>query len=390
MRTRVIGSCAAIVMATSALQAQRTVDSAGIHIAQYATVPRSADVVLASPELTVRESACELNRVGAMILQRSGQVVIANRGNYELCIFDARGQLVRKVGRRGAGPSEFQAMQWIASLRGDSILVVDPFQKRMQVFGPDGGLGRQLPVQSPAPELGSLTSTATLSDGTLLLGFSEFKMGAPRPEAVMFYQTLFTVGPSGTVIERLGSFPNNEHFIQAVSPQMGGTAYYDLAFGRSFSLAPFGDGFVGGDGTDATVREYSAMGKLKAIHRLGVERRPITDADIASFRDADLKTVRDADRPRVEHMLAEMPYPKSFPAYQQILTDDAGRIWVAVLPEGSDSERRWLRVDPSRMKAEAVRFPARFRLMAVRGGRACGVGRDDVDLETVYCFKTPK
>lgn len=251
--------------------AQSTRDSAGVRLIRYAAANPSADLVLSTPSLTLAQDRCELNRVVGLVIQRSGGIVVANGGNHELCLFDAKGAFVRKVGRKGSGPSEFAAIGSLTLGAGDSILVGDPFQRRLSVFVPSGELGREVPIVKP-DSLGSQSFVAILRDGTLIMGFSTFTSGAPRPEAVMLEQRLVRMSPNGTRTATLGTFPMGEHFIQAAPPSMGGVAYWDLAFGRSFSAAPFADGLIAGDGSDEGVREYSSMGKLIAIHQTGLTR----------------------------------------------------------------------------------------------------------------------
>lgn len=380
----------ALTCITVAASAQRSTDSAGVRVIRYAVVAPAAIVTLTTPSLTLPQDGCELNRVSGIVLQSTGGIVVANSGNTELCLFDSGGQFVKKAGRKGAGPGEFTVITSLLPYRGDSIVVADGMQRRVSIFGPLGERGREFLTSKPDSGLGFYSFTQPLPDGTMLLGFSEFIMGPPRPDAAMFTQRLFHVSAAGTAPSRIGSFPHSEHFIQATpDASNGGTAYWDLAFGRIYSAAPLGDGFVGGDGADGMLRQYNATGKLRAIHNVGLERRPVTDETIASYRRAALLANTRPDRRAVEERrVADMPFPKQFPAYNRVITEDGSRIWVQPYPSGATSH--WLRVDPASGSAQGFSFPLRFRLIAVRGGRACGVGRDDVDLETIYCFSLPK
>jgi hypothetical protein len=382
-RAALLVICVVVASAPLASAVAQRSDSTAARTIKYGRV--SQTVALTKPALTLPQDDCELNRVSAVLLQEGG-IVVANRGNLELCLFDAAGKFVKKAGRRGAGPGEFADMTTVAPYRGDSILVADGRQHRVTIFDRSGARGREFRVTPPDSGLGSNSLTMPLNDGSFILGFSEFVMGPPSPDAEMFHQRVFRFDPAGGSPSRVGVFPINEHFVQRAPPEMGGVAYWDLAFGRSFSSAPFGDGFGGGDGSDGTVREYDGSGKLRAIHDLGLERKPVTASTIESYRSAALRNAKPAERQREELRVNEMPFPKQLPAYDRVLTDDKGRIWV----EPYGSTLHWLRADPATRSVDAFGFPPRFKLLSIRGARACGIGRDDVDLETVYCFLLPR
>jgi hypothetical protein len=378
-----IVSLPAIAIATGVAigQAPRTIT--------YPAVPPANIVTLAAPSLTLVTDDCELNAVNGIAMQQNGGIVIANSGNRQLCYFDARGALVKKAGRRGAGPGEFEVMEDVAVYRGDSIVVADRMQHRVSVFGPAGEQGRQFLVTSP-DTLGSHNRTLALTNGDILLSFMEIKTMAPQKDAVVMYQQFLRANSAGAATTRLARLVVGEHFVQALRPEdrMGSTAYWNLQWGRSTSIGALPSGFVAGDGGDNVIRQFDAAGQLRVSHVVPLSRRPITPDHIASFEASQLKAAKPERRTLTQRMLDEMPYPTMTPAYGAVIADQAGAIWVQSYPDGTESH--WLRLDPASGTAKAFRFPPRFRLRAVRADRACGVARDADDLETVQCFTIPK
>ena len=382
MRTTIlIGTMLVLAAGSAASQAPRTI--------RYPAVPPAAIVSLTTPALTVPQDGCELNGVNGVVVQQGGGIVVANAGDRALCFFDAEGRLVKKAGRRGAGPGEFEGMGHLSLYRGDSIVVNDAMQRRISIFGPRGEVGRQFVVRNP-DTLGSHNTTLALPSGDFLLAFAEIKTMAPRKEAVVIHQQFFRASEDGTIGQRLVRLVIGEHFVQALRPEdgNGSTAYWGLQWGRSTSISAKPAGFVYGDGADNIIREADASGRVLVEHVTPLTRRPVTPDLIARYKDATVKSARPERRATMERMASEMPYPREMPAYNRIIADHAGPIWVESYPDSSGSH--WLRLDPATASTKAYRFPDRFRLHAVRSDRACGIGRDADDLQTVYCFTVPR
>lgn len=92
----------------------------------------------------------------------------------EVRAFDNKGQLVRRFGRKGSGPGEFQMVSGLG-VRGDSLWVVDPALRRLTFFGPKGTVLGTVSVTIPSPDRFTLSEgipLAVLPERTLLVTFS--------------------------------------------------------------------------------------------------------------------------------------------------------------------------------------------------------------------------
>jgi len=83
------------------------------------------------------DSLYELSRAESAVRLSNGDLVIANRGSFQLRWYDARGRFVRAVGRRGQGPSEFRSLQ-VYSGAADTVLALDHSNRRALRFAADG------------------------------------------------------------------------------------------------------------------------------------------------------------------------------------------------------------------------------------------------------------
>lgn len=340
-----------------------------------------------APVLSVDEpSGCILNRVRSVAIRPDSSIVIANTGNGEVCFVGVDGRLLRRVGRGGSGPGEYRDLHSAQLIHGDSILVVDLMLRRLSVLEPNGTYVRSVTLSVPAAGLGSITRVVALADGSILVGFSEVTSMAPRPEPVFFGQQLFRYGPGGDLAGPLGQFTESEHFVQETAREFGGVAYWDLAFGKRFVLAPLDSGFIGGDGAESALRQYDSRGEVIAVHRLPVPVRPVTREDITQYRRDVLARARPERRSAAEAMVEQMPYPKTLPVFNAVLADGRARIWVKVSTRASQEAEQWIVLNRETRTSAVFTGPSGFSLLAVAPSLACGVFRDDLDVESVRCF----
>jgi hypothetical protein len=168
---------------------------------------------------------------------------------------------------------------------------------------------------------------------------------------------------------------------------MGRVAYWDRAFGKRLAVAATANGFFAGDGSTTSVSLFANAGRLTAYYRTNESMRPVTIADIEEYRRVELSTASPPSRELEERRLAEMPYPKVFPAYRRFLADPRGRIWLERYPRpGDDTSPEWRVWDSGSMQELRLRMPSRFRALAILTGSVCGVQLDDNDVESIACY----
>lgn len=80
------------------------------------------------------------------LLTRDGRLIVIEASDASVLWFSEEGRLVKRFGRRGGGPAEFQSPESLA-LYGDSIVVWDPALARLTLIG-DEAIGRTVPVRA--------------------------------------------------------------------------------------------------------------------------------------------------------------------------------------------------------------------------------------------------
>jgi hypothetical protein len=96
----------------------------------------------------------------------TGRIYVADDLNWSVSVFDRSGRLVRRLGRRGRGPGEFERPWHLAVDRSDSLFVWDGALGRISVFGPDFRFARSF----AAPGRWTVSGFGVRADGTLLVG----------------------------------------------------------------------------------------------------------------------------------------------------------------------------------------------------------------------------
>lgn len=89
-----------------------------------------------------------------------------------ILLFDSTGAFVRRVGRPGQGPGEYVAVVAVEPGIGDSVLVMDAGNHRLDVLTPLLGSGRSAPLALEGAEI------AALADGGLLMSTGFGRRGA--------------------------------------------------------------------------------------------------------------------------------------------------------------------------------------------------------------------
>jgi hypothetical protein len=254
----------------------------------------------------------------------------------------------------------------------------------LSILTPDGHFVVSITLLSPFEADGTPTSFVSLTDGSLLIGYSVVRTMLPQPTATYFGQHLYRYGPDRRVTNMPAvRLSESEHFIQAVPPSMGGVAYWDLAFGRVLSLRAMGGYFLSGDGTDWTVERRTRDGVVDLLYRLTLPLAQITPADRVAFGKRVATSQSAQQRAIEERLVAEMPYPKTKPAYRRFETSPDGHIWLEAYERTVEGAARWIRLDASTRTSAELVLPSGFEAMAFTDRVVYGIWRDTDDIEHV-------
>jgi hypothetical protein len=334
-------------------------DSAGIQIVESAGPLWPAGVgweLADSPRVTIGledgDPRYLLDGVTGAFRLSDGRIVIANSGSVELRVYDAQGQYLQTIGRRGGGPGEFRRPDHIRRAAGDTIEVWDAMLGPISVFDPQGryvrrenidldrvmdtiGLSRATERLTPLPD-GSFVLHVTIRGnarergvlpGVLYrppLGFFRFQRDLSRVDSLGWYgglpQMYLEIGGRNVSALR----PINVH----ASVASGGEPFRVYA----------------GNGEPYEIHAFASTGRLDRILRQTDPPALLSEEERQRIRQRFFELNPGAEA-RYRRVMDAMPPQTHYPAYNGLYIDSESHLWVATYTDGMhvfDPAGRWL------------------------------------------------
>ena len=160
-----------------------------------------------------------------LAVDASGNVFVADTGNFRVVKLDASGREVAVIGRKGSGPGEFESA-WLPGVDGKGQLyVLDPRRGHVKVFGSDGKylrkIGEGAGFYSPAGLAVAKDGTVAVADtgGNRVVVFGPD--GQMRGEPIASTPQGKLIQPTDVAFDAKG----NLYVIQPTGPNGKGTLY---------------------------------------------------------------------------------------------------------------------------------------------------------------------
>jgi hypothetical protein len=370
-------------------------DSAGVRIIESSDAVWAAEEgwrVSSEPllEIGLTEGPAEylLDQVSGARRLANGRIVVANAGSGELRFYAPDGAHLFSAGGEGDGPGEFRRIAWLDDYRGDSLMVYDGAARRASVISGDGAYGRSLTFPSVG-EGGTPTAAAAFADGTIVGRLTvvvqpeQVATGMRKSDAMYGRFT----AEDGTLIDSLASVPARERHL-LMEPQM--IMITDPLLAPDAYLAVSGDSAFLGFSQSPEVGVYGADGVLRRLIRWREEPVPVSPEELERLKQARLGVSDDEGyQQRMGRVLGMMPAPEVRPAYDGLIADDVGNLWVqeAIVP---GEPNLWTVFDPEGRMLGPVQFPDEFRPLHIGEDFVLGVVRDELDVERARMYGLEK
>ncbi len=365
-------------------------DSSGVEIAESreAAAGDGPALVLSAEPVAQAGSVdgapeTQLDQVRGIALLSDGRVVLANGATDELRFHAADGRFLVAAGRSGQGPGEFEGLDGVWRLPGDTVVAHDMQLRRLSVFSPTGGFLRSMTVPSPV-EAEYPRVVGVFDDGTFLLQTARGVGGDAREGTRRDTVHLFRLGADGALRDSLGAFPSNDvHVSTGKSGESYWTSVSWLPFGRRASFAARGDRLVVALGEAWEVEIRSPDGRLRRLVRRPVARQPLSRAAIDAELEraaAEIRVNDPAYAARYLENMAKADWPAYRPAYGPVLAAADGSLWVGEPAADATRPLRWEVIDREGRHLGFVTTPARFQPMDVGAGHVAGLWHDDLDV----------
>jgi hypothetical protein len=297
----------------------------------------TGDTATGSPEF--------LHLVAAVRLA-NGAIAVADAGRPAVLWFDAAGRFVRSVGRRGAGPGEFERPGWLFTCQEDSLYVWDSALGRITVMDSAGRTSREFRLPSPPYRL-------TCAPGSPLAVLNQPRIiepMAPDGRALRRYiGQLWLATADGRVAHVIGEFDLGEN----------------RPMGRLASVAVARDRIYVGTAESSVVDVYSFQGRHLGGMPVGLAPRTPTARDYERAIDRMVGGFTDRTfREQTKAQLLRIPPPDRLPPYGEIFSDADGTLWV-ITSAPADSLTRLRVLGPDGTLRGDVTLPAESKVLEV-------------------------
>lgn len=331
----------------------------------------------------------QLFQVRSAVRLSDGRIVVVNAGSHEIRFFSPSGEFLFGVGRDGEGPGEFREPYDLARFAGDSLLIRDLKNQRVSIFDANGQFVRS--YQLPMPPFVALIGA--LFDGRLVVAANSIRYVGPaartRSEQPLTY---LLYSREGTLLDTLGHYPPEAKY---AFRYRNAHVTLPLPFGRSTRAAVLGDRFYAGHNDVYEIHAYDSRGTLIRLIRRESDPLEVTGADIDALRDSLAGeddslmpgVVNEARRQAVDHLLQDITFPRTMPAFDDFRIDDLGFLWVAEYRRPSDKQRVWAVFDPGGTFLGKVATPPETDIRQIGHDFLLGIQRDDLGLEHVTVYR---
>ena len=331
------------------------------------------------------EEAYQLFRVYSALRLDNGSIVVANSGTHELRFYDGQGAFLRATGRSGEGPGEFSEYSSMRMHRTPSgEIAVEDNDVRFHLFDVTGDFRRTVRLD-PGPSGTRAFLTGPLSDGSwvALLPGGAFRGQPGEVVTGQFRYARYSVeGEQGRVLLTTHDRPRYVH-------QAYGVVHYPyIPFAAEQLVATRGATLLALDGAKSEIRILDTLGLLRDLIRWTRPAPTRTASVYHRYVEADLQG-SDPQQRRLDedfYNTSGLPIPEYVPAYQTILVDREGTVWLERFRLPWEESPVWDLVDQHGRWLGPVRTPDGLRIYDVGDDYLLGLERDSLGVEQVVLF----
>lgn len=371
-------------------------DSAGIAIVSNPVEGMWADGERWTVEEELRIGALEepdyqFGQVGWIEVDSRGRIFVLDMQGQHVKVFSPEGVYERTLGGPGAGPGELgRGAAFLAMAAGDTLLVPDIVNQRINRYAPDGAsLGSfPLSLREGLPLGFRATSAGVIAEQIRPLAL-------PGLAAADSMDVIVILAADGTVTDTLTRFASGKTFgIRGASPEINlysAEPVWTLTDRMELVFAV---------NDDYRIRVHSPAGEPVRMITKPFERRPVTEQDRETVMGALEKAWRDAGVPpaALAQLRGMVRFGEFFPAFQNLQVGPQGTIWVQHVRPASELGAEagetydltedaggadWDVFDAEGRYLGIVTMPQRFAPRTFRGDRIYGVWRDELDVPYV-------
>jgi len=300
-----------------------------------------------------------------MAVDTNGFVYRADKAERTIWVFDNDGELVKKLGRDGRGPGEFQ-----------SIVALDVFQDQLVAF--DFNLSRISTFSTTNHELQEVLTIDYKAWGKKVKGSFKrpltVKVIGPEKYLIStllekedgnYVQSYYQMNADGQIVsDEIMETKNLEShtFTPKNGPPLGSIK---LPFSTQGQIAVSASGQIHHINTgEFFVNRYDSQGELLQAIYYPFEKASLNE-------DA----FEEEQHPNMQPVYDDVNFPETWPALESLLVDDENNTWVSTIVE-DQSVREWYILNESGAVKATFVWPIESEITIVRNGKMYAEEKD--------------
>lgn len=320
------------------------------------------------------------SRVAGAVRTGDGRIVVADGGSDELRFFGPEGRYRKAVGGSGPGPGEFEHIRALRRCHPDSLYAFD-IDWGLELFDARGNHVRSAALETSGT-VPSPYDLACNAEGLFLLsGWGEDVL----EHGVGYYRTRarLWLAPSGDSLRLVGTCRGAERL-----GSRGGSRPHP--FGKELVFALGEDRAYVGTGDRYEIRVTDLRGDLRRLIRRTDVELDLPRSVVDRYRKRRLAQADGQARADLRTRLADEEFPSTVPAFDRIVLDPTGHLWVRAFRSPLETRSRWAVFDSAGVLLGELEMPERFRMTEIGAGHVLGVRRDELGVPTVELYDLEK
>ena len=371
-------------------------DSAGVTLAESPGFPEAGAggwALSQTPTLSIGtmegDTLYELFQVSGAAKLSDGRIALTTIGDRRLRIFAPDGTFLASFGREGEGPGEFRDIRVMGTVGFDTLVVLDGRQRRTSRFHSEVGfLGQALLPEEAGV---AMHSNGMFGDGSIVFGGGVTFGGgeeAPAPGYERLTNPYFSVALDGSGITDFGEFTGTE--VIWTTGEFEGRRTLAAGFphfGKSPRAMARGDRLVLGTRDRYEVNVFDSSGELVRIIRVQVPPVAVTDAHLEGLLEETLARLPDPElAPAIRSGFRDAPHADFMPAFEALVLDSEGCLWVEDTHIPGDTLRSWTVFDEEGVPLTRLSLPVANRVLDIGKDYVLAVFADELGVESVRSY----
>lgn len=334
-----------------------------------------------------------IGQVGGIQIDSKGQIYISDDINKCIHIYSPTGKFLRKIGKKGKAPGEYQFIWGIQITKGDSLIVYDGVQYRITLYAPgkyDSPI-KTITIPVTGNELdhpGTIGNSYSGLSGLwislnnnkiYLIAYST--MFSKENLAQKHFVKIYKINNRGELIQKepLIKIPDSERFIFTSgesSFSVGG-----MPFGKNPIVRLSKDGLIYYGETDKfNITVIDLNGKKQ--REINYKTEPIFITD--KLWENELKNYSNLKRTDLKK--SKVKPPEYLPLYDDFTIDDNDNLWVAVNEKDYRSYKYHV-FDKQGKLINTIKIPDKTVIKDIKKGYAYGIRTNDWGIQSLVRYK---